>query len=102
LVTVSQLRRRAQRGGLGEVVAMGGRMRLAPLDLPDSLQVRLQRMYPGAKYFAAQNVVNVPMPEGQSDAELVAWVNQLLTAIVPASVPAEVATEPPAESQPSR
>ncbi len=88
LVTVSRLRRRAQKAGLGEVVAMGSRLRIAPLDLPDSIQVRLQRMYPGSKYFAAQSVVNVPMPEGLSDAELVTWVEQLLSAILPAPKPA--------------
>jgi transcription-repair coupling factor (superfamily II helicase) len=80
LVAVSRLRRRAQKAGLGEVVAMGGRMRLAPLDPPDSIQVRLTRMYPGVKFFAAQHAVNVPMPEGASDAELIEWVGQLLTA----------------------
>ncbi|MGN6271523.1 MAG: transcription-repair coupling factor [Protaetiibacter sp.] len=80
LVAVSRLRRRAQKAGLGEVVAMGGRMRLAPLDPPDSIQVRLTRMYPGVKFFAAQHAVNVPMPEGASDAELIAWVDALLTA----------------------
>ena len=84
LVAVSRLRRRAQKAGLGEVVAMGGRLRLAPLDPPDSIQVRLQRMYPGSKYFAAQHVVNVPMPESQTDAELIAWVDQLLGAVLPA------------------
>jgi transcription-repair coupling factor (superfamily II helicase) len=85
LVSVSRLRRQAQKAGLGEVVAMGGRLRLAPLDPPDSIQVRLTRMYPGVKFFAAQSAVNVPMPEGQSDAELIAWVGQLLTAAVPAA-----------------
>jgi transcription-repair coupling factor (superfamily II helicase) len=83
LVAVSRLRRQAQKAGLGEVVAMGGRMRLAPLDPPDSIQVRLQRLYPGVKFFAAQHAVNVPMPEGATDAELVAWVGQLLTAAIP-------------------
>jgi len=84
LVAVSRLRRRAQKAGLGEVVAMGGRMRLAPLDPPDSIQVRLTRMYPGVKFFAAQHAVNVPMPEGLADAELIAWVEALLTAAAPA------------------
>jgi hypothetical protein len=39
-------------------------------------------MYPGVKFFAAQHAVNVPMPEGASDAELIEWVGQLLTAAV--------------------
>lgn len=85
LIAVSRLRRRAQKAGLGEVVAMGGRLRLAPMDVPDSIEVRLTRMYPGVKFFAAQHAVNVPMPEGYGDAELIEWVDQLFTA---AAVPA--------------
>src|SRR5690606_25685153 len=52
LIEVSRLRRSAQKAGLGEVVVMGDKLRVAPLDLPDSIQVRLQRMYPGARYLA--------------------------------------------------
>ena len=92
LLAVSRLRRQAQRAGLSEVVAAAGRLRVAPADLPDSLQVRLQRLYPGAKLFtggsAAQSrSASIPMPEGVADAELVAWVGALLGAIFPAREP---------------
>nr|WP_255447303.1 transcription-repair coupling factor [Schumannella soli] len=83
LVAVSRLRRAAQKAGLSDVVAMGGNLRIAPADLPDSLQVRLQRMYPGARLFAAQHAVSVPMPADTVDADLVAWVGALLGAIFP-------------------
>ncbi|WP_066040499.1 transcription-repair coupling factor [Herbiconiux solani] len=92
LIAVSRLRRRAQKASLGEVVTMGSNLRVAPADLPDSLQVRLQRMYPGSKYFAQTNAVSVPMPvvDGKplGDAELIAWVTQLLdTIFAPAKTP---------------
>jgi transcription-repair coupling factor (superfamily II helicase) len=93
LIAVSRLRLAAQKAGLGEVVAMGSNLRLAPAILPDSLQVRLQRMYPGAKYHAAPKVVMAPMPrvdgEPPADADLIAWVASLLGALFPVAEPAE-------------
>lgn len=95
LVAVSRLRRIAQRAGLGEVVAMGSQLRLAPAVLPESLQVRLQRMYPGSKYHAAPKVAMVPLPrvngEVPEDAEAIAWVATLLGALFPAPEPAPAA-----------
>ena len=92
LIAVSRLRRAAQRAGLGEVVAMGSNLRLAPAQLPDSLQVRLQRMYPGSKYHAAPQVAMVPLPrvngEAPDDADLIEWVSTLLGALFPAPEPA--------------
>ncbi len=93
LLAVSRLRRAAQRAGLSEVVAMGGKLRIAPADLADSLQVRLQRMYPGGRYFAAPRTVSVPMPEGMADTELIEWTAALLAMLFPA---AALATEPSA------
>jgi transcription-repair coupling factor (superfamily II helicase) len=82
LLDVSRLRRRAYKAGLSEVVAMGPNLRLTPLELPDSKQVRLQRMFPGAKYVAAARVVTVPLPAEGID--LVAWVGILFDALLPA------------------
>jgi transcription-repair coupling factor (superfamily II helicase) len=86
LVAVSRLRRMAQRSGLSEVVVMGDKLRIAPADLADSIQVRLQRMYPGARYHAAAAAVLVPLPPEPSDTELVAWTHDLLVAIFGAEV----------------
>ncbi|WP_226655525.1 transcription-repair coupling factor [Leifsonia sp. LS1] len=92
LVAVSRLRRHAQKAGLGEVVAMGSNLRLAPALLPDSLQVRLQRMYPGSKYHAAPKVATVPLPrvngEPLDDSALIEWVSTLLGALFPLPEPA--------------
>jgi transcription-repair coupling factor (superfamily II helicase) len=87
LIAVSRLRQRAQRVGLSELVAMGSNLRAAPANLPDSLQARLRRMYPGGKYLAQANALIVPMPEKRgeklADAELIAWVGQFLDALFP-------------------
>lgn len=81
LVAVSRLRRAAQKAGLSEVVVMGDKLRVAPADLADSIQVRLQRMYPGARYLAAGAAVIVPLPTEPTDAQLIDWAGGLLTAI---------------------
>jgi transcription-repair coupling factor (superfamily II helicase) len=85
LIAVSRLRRMAVKAGLSEVVAMGGNLRIAGVALADSIQIRLQRMYPGSKYFAATASVALPMPrvngEPLADADLIAWTSDLLVAI---------------------
>jgi transcription-repair coupling factor (superfamily II helicase) len=90
LVAVSRLRRHAQQAGLGEVVAMGSNLRVAPVDLADSMQVRVQRMYPGAKYSAAAGSMIVPLPrlngEPVTDAALITWTGALLDAVFPRPV----------------
>jgi transcription-repair coupling factor (superfamily II helicase) len=91
LIAVSRLRWRAQQAGLSEVVAMGSNLRIAPADLADSIQVRLQRMYPGSRYFTQNASLTVPMPrvngEPLDDSALIEWAGTLLGAIFPA--PAE-------------
>ncbi|MFT2815665.1 transcription-repair coupling factor [Leifsonia sp. A12D58] len=87
LIAVSRLRRQAQRASLSEVVAMGSNLRVAPADLADSIQVRLQRMYPGARYFTQNGSLTVPLPrvngEAPDDATLIAWAGTFLDAIFP-------------------
>ncbi len=100
LIAVSRLRQRAQRSGLTDVIAMGANLRVAPAHLPDSLRVRLQRLYPKAKLLAGGEALVVPMPrratpgagslgpgtpvdEALPDLELIAWVAQFLDQIFP-------------------
>ncbi|WP_378147147.1 transcription-repair coupling factor [Cnuibacter sp. UC19_7] len=104
LVAVSRLRRMAQKANLGEVVAMGSNLRVAPADLPESLQVRLRRMYPAAKHFAATNSVSVPMPvvngSPLADAELIEWVSNLIDTIFAPAV-ASTSSAPASATTPS-
>jgi transcription-repair coupling factor (superfamily II helicase) len=91
LIQVSRLRRRAHKSNLSEVVVMGSNLRVTPADLPDSIQVRLARMYPGAKYMAAARVVAVPLP---AEGDLIAWTANFLEAIFPLPAPPPPAAPP--------
>ncbi|TDW30794.1 transcription-repair coupling factor [Cryobacterium psychrophilum] len=95
LVAVSRLRWHAQQAGLSEVVAMGSNLRLTSADLADSIQIRLRRMYPGAKYTPTNGALIVPLPrtstdartsEPVDDAALIEWTDALLGAIFPRPV----------------
>jgi transcription-repair coupling factor (superfamily II helicase) len=96
-VAISRLRRIAQLAGLSDVIATGSKLRIAPARLPDSRRVRLERMYPGAKVFAQNDVILVPFPtpggEAPGDGDLIAWVSNLIGVIFPA--------EPAPESAPA-
>ncbi|WP_171013087.1 transcription-repair coupling factor [Microbacterium sp. 2FI] len=88
LLAVARLRRRAAQTGLTDVVAMGPNLRIAPAHLPDSMRVRLQRLYPKAKLLAGGDALVVPLPTAGgaavADADLIAWVGQLLDQLWPA------------------
>ncbi len=104
LIAMARLRRKAQKAQLSEVITVGPNLRVGPAELPDSVQLRLRRMYPDSKVNAQARTVVVPIPtagggrlagtqaEPLPDAELVAWVDALLTAIFPP--PKEPAAEP--------
>ncbi|MFG6476220.1 transcription-repair coupling factor [Microbacterium sp. P06] len=92
LIAIARLRRRAARAGLEDVVAMGPNLRVAPAHLADSMKVRLQRLYPKAKLVSGGDAMVVPLPTDASDANLIAWVRQLLDALFPE--PAAVEPQP--------
>ncbi|HWM17460.1 MAG TPA: TRCF domain-containing protein, partial [Microbacterium sp.] len=95
LLEMARLRRRAAQAGLADVVAMGPNLRIAPANLADSMRVRLQRLYPTSKVLAGGEAIVIPMPraggERVSDADLIAWVGQLLEQLFPAPAPAALA-----------
>ncbi len=89
LVAVARLRLRCREGGITEVsAASASTLRLSPLTLPDSAQVRLARLYPGARYRATTATVQVPIPRSGGvgaprirDLELVAMVGDVVSAL---------------------
>ncbi|AKN16322.1 transcription-repair coupling factor [Mycobacterium haemophilum DSM 44634] len=89
LVAVARLRLLCRGSGIIEVTAASAAtVRLSPLTLPDSAQVRLKRMYPGAQYRATTATVGVPIPRAGGvgaprirDVELVQMVADLITAL---------------------
>jgi transcription-repair coupling factor (superfamily II helicase) len=90
LVAVARLRLVCRAEGITEVsAASGATLRLSPITLPDSAQVRLARRYPGAHYRATASAVQVPIPRAGGmgaprirDLELVHMVAELVAALV--------------------
>ena len=85
LLGVAQLRAVAKIAKLTEVVVQGKFLRLAPLTLPESAQLRLSRLYPGSLYKAATSTVLVALTKGPAwnpsqnepeivDTSLLPWV----------------------------
>jgi transcription-repair coupling factor (superfamily II helicase) len=90
LVAVARLRLLCRHYGITEISAISeSTLRLSPLQLADSQQLRLKRMYPGAHYRATTAAVQVPIPRVGSgvgaprirDLELVATVAGLVLAL---------------------
>ncbi|OBG22163.1 transcription-repair coupling factor [Mycobacterium sp. 852002-51057_SCH5723018] len=90
LVAVARLRLVCRAAGITEVSApSAATVRLSPVTLLDSAQVRLKRMYPAAHYRATTATVQVPIPRAAGgigaprlrDVELVQMVANLVTAL---------------------
>ena len=100
LLSVASFRLLCRGVGLTEVVAQGNQIRFAPLAgrsgpdgagiaLPESRQLRLNRLYPGAVVKHAANMLLVPAPRTApiggrmvTDEELIAWAGDVVTAIL--------------------
>ena len=90
LVAVARLRLLLKAYGITEVSTISdATLRLAPLHLLDSQQLRLKRMYPSANYRATTNTVQVPIPRAGDgigaprirDVELLKMVAGLMLAL---------------------
>ena len=97
LLAVAAFRQHCRTLGVAEVAVAGSGIRLSPLDLPDSAQLRLKRLHPKAVYKPAARAVLVPRPGGRlgqaplRDLELLDWCSRLLSdLLVPTRVPAGV------------
>jgi transcription-repair coupling factor (superfamily II helicase) len=90
LVAMARLRLLCREFGVTEVTTAGTTLRLAPLVLADSQQLRLKRLYPSARYRATASAVHVPIPRAGTgvaadrirDLELVQMVADLVAALV--------------------
>jgi transcription-repair coupling factor (superfamily II helicase) len=63
LLFVALFRARARRAGIKEVTIAGRHVRFDPVVLPDSMSVRLQRLYPKSIVKAPVETVLVPRPQ---------------------------------------
>jgi transcription-repair coupling factor (superfamily II helicase) len=63
LLEVARLRARARRAGLTDITQLGNHIRFAPVELPDSRAVRVQRLYPRTLLKPAVRTMLVPVPK---------------------------------------
>ena len=89
LLEVARLRTAARRAGLTDITAAGNHIRFAPVELPDSRQVRVQRLYPKTVLKPTVRTMLVPVPKtapigGQPlrDTELLAWSGQVVRSVL--------------------
>ncbi len=93
LLDVARLRVHARRAGLAEIVAQGNLVRFGPVELRESQQLRLGRLYPGAQLRPTIRALTVPRPTtarvgGQPlrDHEVLGWARALVDAVLLDSV----------------
>jgi transcription-repair coupling factor (superfamily II helicase) len=89
LLEVARLRTVARRAGLTDITAAGQHVRFGPVELPDSKQVRVQRLYPKTILKPAVRTMLVPVPKtatigGQPlrDTALLAWCGEVIRSIL--------------------
>ncbi|WP_454043038.1 transcription-repair coupling factor [Cellulosimicrobium sp. Marseille-Q8652] len=89
LFDVADFRNHARRAGLTDVTAQGKLIRFAPVDLPESAQLRLKRLYPGTLLKPAIRAFLVPYPTTARiggrplrGTEVLEWARQLIDAVV--------------------
>jgi transcription-repair coupling factor (superfamily II helicase) len=103
LLAVARFKVVCRRHGVSEVSLQGNAVRFTPLDLPESAQLRLTRLYDRAHYKQAAATVSVPRPKGVvkpdgafqvaqfggeplRDVPLLTWCAQVLENLVPVPV----------------
>ncbi|GCE77065.1 transcription-repair coupling factor [Cellulomonas biazotea] len=89
LFEVAEFRQKVRSAGLTDVTAQGKFVRFAPVDLAESAQLRLKRLYPGSILKPATRTVLVPFPTTARiggrplhGRELLVWARQLVDAVV--------------------
>ncbi|WP_308607615.1 transcription-repair coupling factor [uncultured Corynebacterium sp.] len=89
LLAVARLRHQARRAGVSDITVQGTRIKVHPVELADSKQVRLKRLYPGSNYRAAAKAIQLSFPKaGRNvtdpklrDIELLQWVADFLASM---------------------
>lgn len=88
LLEVARFRAKARGAGLTDVTVQGTFIKFTPVDLPDSRQVRLQRLYPKSILKPATDTLLVPAPKTAPlggrplrDQELLKWATDLVEAL---------------------
>ena len=93
LLDVARLRFAARRVGLTDITLQGSHVRFAPVLLPDSRVVRVQRLYPKTLLKPAVRTMLVPVPKSGAssggfggeplrDTELLAWCAEVIRSVL--------------------
>ncbi|WP_419995590.1 transcription-repair coupling factor [Streptomyces boninensis] len=89
LLLVAGLRMLARACGVGEIVLQGSNIRFAPVELRESQELRLKRLYPRSVVKAGTKQVLVPRPVPKTiggkpvvGRELLGWVGEFLASVV--------------------
>lgn len=92
LVEVAKLRVLLHSVGVEEVIATGNTVRIFPVELQESRQLRLSRVYPGTKILPATRTIVVPRPktamlgvEQSTEINIIGWVAELINTVLVAS-----------------
>jgi transcription-repair coupling factor (superfamily II helicase) len=98
LLAVARLRIVARRAGLTEITQQGNQVRFGPVDLPDSAQLRLKRLYPGSMLKPSVGTMLVPRPTTARvggtplrDREVLHWAEEVVTSVLGGAVAAAAA-----------
>lgn len=85
LFDVARLREKARALGISEIIGQGRKLRVSKIDPPESVQLRMSRIYPGAQYRPLTHMYTIPTPfegsmgSGPMDSDAVLrWTEQLL------------------------
>src|SRR6266542_1576198 len=86
LIEVARFRALARRYGVSEVSLQGSSVRMSPVQLRESQELRMQRLYPRSVYKSAVHTISVPRPgrPGQPtrDVPLLDWCRGLLDVVL--------------------
>jgi transcription-repair coupling factor (superfamily II helicase) len=90
LLAVASLRLFAKSLGLTDIAISGKNLRLSPVYLPESAQIKLARLYPGSIYKNASQILLVARPVSPNwiesapvgDTSTLAWVNSVLKELI--------------------
>ncbi|RBQ00013.1 transcription-repair coupling factor [Bifidobacterium xylocopae] len=85
LFAVARLRSKARALGITEVNGQSSRVRVGKVDMPDSLQTRIARIYKGSRYHPVTRILQVPAPfaggmgaRPMDSMEILSWTDRLL------------------------
>jgi transcription-repair coupling factor (superfamily II helicase) len=89
LVAVARFRVHCREAGIEEVIAQGNGIRLHPVELPESAQMRITRLYPRTTVKPAVRTIIVPRPTAGTaigaaplkDHDLLTWADDLVQAV---------------------